>query len=152
MTKPTFQSISQHCSQLSDMVLATLQILCNLRMNPISQSVTLQQAGKAWKGQTLQVIEPIRKLSNKDVQGPYSQHFILFVTCECAQYVKVFVLDRLFHPGLMFEGKLWLKIRTSYLKILDQAGKAFQGQTPQLVGLICKLQRKLSNVNAATVF
>jgi len=37
--------------------------------------------------------------------GQYSQHFIFFVTYECAQYAGVFVPDRLFEPSLMIASK-----------------------------------------------
>ena len=51
--------------QGSGTVFTTLHFLCNLRIGPISQSATLQQAANFCQGQTLQLIGAFRKLRKK---------------------------------------------------------------------------------------
>jgi hypothetical protein len=46
-------------------VLTTLNFLCNLGMGRIDKIVSLNQFGKACKGQTLLLIGPIHKLCRK---------------------------------------------------------------------------------------
>jgi hypothetical protein len=64
---------------------ATLNFLSNLRVGPISSSITLHSDRKAFHGKRSSLLDPLINCEDNEVLriwplGLHSQHFIFFVT------------------------------------------------------------------------
>jgi len=85
-----------------------------------------------------------------EIGGPYSQHFILFVTYGWAQWARVFVPGMLFQPNQIFVGKARSLPKSGAPEVcftwegsgLIRLGWTFLLGTIKLVGPILKLWRK----------
>ncbi len=74
-------------------IFTTRQFLCNLRMSPRGQSVTLLQVEKACQGQTLQLLGIICKLQRKRSvvnTAPTDRTIKLFTCCN----LRIFVISQ----------------------------------------------------------
>ncbi len=110
------------CIRLSSgTVFITLHFLCNLRMNPISQSVTVCWAGKVLQEQTPQLIRPIHHAQRKNRGISFAPRTAI---------TKLHFLHNL-QTGPVRNGVT-----------LHQAGNAFKRQTLQLIWPLHQSQRK----------